>query len=364
MSPTSGGVERISCVLGNWFSERGCKVYYLSDCFLDGESIFVNNGTGLKDPFNIDSLIRFIKDESIDFIINQAGILPASEPLLSIGKSRSKLISVFHNSLRGMYTHPNFYFNNFILKKIFDSRIMQNLFLFYFYLKYHAFFKNVVSKSDAIVLLSEAYINEVKYFAGCDAKVLECIGNPLTLPLDTNSYSKQKEILFIGRLNFQKRPDVLLDIWNCVSVNHPDWVLRILGDGPMRDYLKKRISSNMLRNVFLEGNQQPEIYLKSASILCMTSCYEGFPLVLFEAMNYEVVPVAFDSFESINEIIDDGENGFIVPANDKRAYCDQLQRLMVDEKLLKDMSGKCRKKVVSNTVEIIGEKWLNLFRKM
>lgn len=67
------------------------------------------------------------------------------------------------------------------------------------------------------------------------------IPNPLTIPPNDLIYSKRKEVLFVGRLEYQKRPDLLLDIWKKVAGFSPEWSLRILGDGMERKLLEKRI---------------------------------------------------------------------------------------------------------------------------
>lgn len=64
-----------------------------------------------------------------------------------------------------------------------------------------------------------------------------------------------------------------------------------------------------LRNIEFKGTQPSEPYYAESSVLCMTSTYEGFPMVLIEAQQYGCVPMAFDSFEAVHDIIEDGENG-------------------------------------------------------
>lgn len=359
--PQSGGIERVSRVLGEWFAENGCSVYYLSDT---DEYIFKNKGIGLKDEQNLHNLEEYIINEKIDFIINQASTLPVANNLLIINRGKANIISVFHNSLFGMFSHPRLNTESKIIKLLADTQLTQFFFRRYFYYKYHSYLHNVVSCSDAIVLLSESYRKEVSYFSGCKVNNAVAIGNPLTLPLDNTEYTKHKEILFLGRLNWQKRPDILLDIWQSVVNRCPEWTLRLVGDGEMCELLRKKISNNNIKNVFLEGNQNPIEYLQKSSILCLTSCYEGFPLVLFEAMNYGVVPIAFNSFSSISEIIDDGIDGVIIPNKNNQLYCQKLIQLITDNVERNRMSLQCKKKAALNTVDNIGKKWFNLFEQL
>ena len=362
--PTAGGIERISCVLGDWLKSKGLCVYYLSDTFTDDKIILKNNGVGLSNSENKKCLEDFIKKEKIDFIINQASTLRASEPLLLLERGNTKLISVIHNSLYGMFSYPDWNVWNKTLQKIVDSNLMQWLARKFFYFKYHNFLRLMASRSDVVVLLSESYKYEIKYFTGFEHNNLIAIGNPLTLPLDKAEYKKNKEIIFLGRLSWQKRPDIMLNIWENTVEHIPDWSLRFVGDGPMYSLLQKKIQQKHIPNVYLEGQKKPIEFLKKASILCMTSCYEGFPLVLFEAMNYGVVPIAFNSFSALEDIVDDRENGYIIPMGNNDMYMQKLIELIDDEQLRKEMSIKCQRKASENTCDTIGIKWLELFDKI
>lgn len=362
--PTAGGIERVSCVLGDWLRSKGLCVYYLSDTFTDDKIILKNNGVGLRNRENKKCLEDFIKKEKIDCIINQASIFRASEPLLLLDRGDAKLISVVHNSLYGMFSNPDWNVWNKALQKIVDSKLIKWISRKFFYFKYHNLLQLMASQSDAVVLLSESYKYEIKYFTGYEHNNLIAIGNPLTLPLDNVKYNKNKEIIFLGRLSWQKRPDVMLDIWEKTVVHIPGWSLRFVGDGPMYPLLQKRIQQKHIPNVHLEGQKEPIEFLKKASILCMTSCYEGFPLVLFEAMNYGVVPIAFNSFSALEDIIDDRENGYIIPMGNRDSYIQKLIGLINDERLRKNMSIKCQKKASENTCETLGIKWLELFDRI
>ena len=77
------------------------------------------------------------------------------------------------------------------------------------------------------------------------------------------------------------------------------------------------------------GLQIQQNTIKRAPILCMTSNYEGFPMVLVEAMQYGCVPFAFDSFPSLYDIINDGINGVIVPAFDEDSYAKKSHVILV-----------------------------------
>ena len=92
----------------------------------------------------------------------------------------------------------------------------------------------------------------------------------------------------------------------------------------------------------------------------MTSKSEGFPLTLNEAMQYGVVPLAFDSFASIRDIINDSENGYIIPEMDMKTYSDKLLGLMTDAQLRRSMAMNALNSCKRYLPERIGNMWWKL----
>ena len=102
-----------------------------------------------------------------------------------------------------------------------------------------------------------------------------------------------------------------------------------------------------------------------ASILCLTSTFEGWPLCLTEAQANGVVPIAFDCSAGVHHILaPSGTNGFLIPCFDIQKYADTLLHLMNDESLLAEMQQQVLTKSKEYASEIVGEKWKNLFDKL
>ena len=179
---------------------------------------------------------------------------------------------------------------------------------------------------------------------------------------------KRKELLFVGRIELgQKRPDLLLKIWAKLEARFPEWSLRMVGGGDKNDMLLlKTLAGTLgLARVSFEGFQKPGPYYREASIFCMTSAYEGFGLVLVEAASFGCVPVAFDSYAAVRDIIDDGENGALVPAFDLDAYAETLARLMLDDALRERLAKNALAQIPAKfSPEKIGAQWEALFRKV
>lgn len=129
--------------------------------------------------------------------------------------------------------------------------------------------------------------------------------------------------------------------------------------------VKKLIELYGLKRVNIEGYQHyVNKYYKRAKIYCMCSSYEGFPMVLLEAMGYGVVPIAFNTFEAYNSIIDNGNCGFSIKPYDEDAYVSQLISLMENEASLKVLQESCIERSVDFLPEVIFSQWDNLFTEL
>lgn len=94
-----------------------------------------------------------------------------------------------------------------------------------------------------------------------------------------------------------------MNIWKILQDKLVQYKLEIVGGGTEQVFFEKMAHSMCLKRITFHGFTNPTEYYKRAPILCMTSNYEGFPMVLVEAMQYGCVPFAFDSFPSLYDII-------------------------------------------------------------
>ena len=179
--------------------------------------------------------------------------------------------------------------------------------------------------------------------------------------------SKRKEILFVGRIDCnQKKVNRVIDTWALLEQRYPDWRLTIVGDGPDRENLEKQVRELKLRNVSFEGFQNPREYYERASILLLTSEFEGFPLVLPECMSFGVIPAVYGSYSAVYDIVEDGKNGLILPY-DKKGY---NAALMAEKLSVLMQSSDERQRIAENAIvtsckyalETIYQSWEQLFR--
>ena len=124
-----------------------------------------------------------------------------------------------------------------------------------------------------------------------------------------------------------------MNIWNEVEKcgEFADWTLRLVGTGEDLPRYKRFVAQNKLKQVVFEGAQQSEDFYKRSSIFMLTSQSEGWGLTLTEAQQNGCVPIAFDTYDSLHEIITDGNDGFIITKGRLDIYVNHLKDLMRDK---------------------------------
>lgn len=374
-----GGLEVVTAVLANKFVEKGHQVSVFS--FLGGKhSIADRFDARIKlyqqDDYsrskeNIAKLRKVLVDDKIDIIINQWG-LPYT-PIKTARKAAKgldvKIISVYHNA-------PSF--NGRIQKLNIALMGCENLMKRLALRLMRFAFKKVTSRamaynyrhSDLFLVLSPSYIEEFKRFTGVsDGRYLQVLTNPITVEHDGYEYAfneKQKEIIYVGRLDFvQKRVYRVIDTWNYLEERFPDWRLTIVGDGEDRENLENYVKYLGLKRVSFEGFQKPIDYYKRASILLLTSDFEGFPLVLAECMSFGVIPAVYDSYSAVCDIIDGDKDGIVLPYHkqgyDANEAAGMIAKIMTDDGKREQMALAAIKKSKEYSVEKIYREWESVF---
>lgn len=192
------------------------------------------------------------------------------------------------------------------------------------------------------------------------------IANPLSFLSNEVSNGDQKEIIAIGRLIAQKGFDLLIQAFNLLAKNNPDWKLTIYGEGQDKDYLLGLIQSYNLQKVISLNPSTKKIKeaLINSSILAFSSRYEGFGLVLTEAMECGLPCVAFDCECGPSEIVSQGKDGYLVKDFRVDLFANQLQILMRDEALRVDMGKNAKENVKRFHIDTIMAKWDRLFKNI
>ncbi len=379
IDPEKGGIQRVTSVLADYFEGKGHTVWYLSLDFYKKETPHPRRQLMFPDSRSLDAVENMVYWENIllekhiDIVINQSAQDPKSSKLMRIAKKRCKIFSVHHTAPLGkILNFEAVYADRFkgishIVLFLSKYRVFQNLILNSFIWKYRNHYLDLCDASDYFVLLSNEFKPEFSRLIG---KVLPknviAISNPVSFQdaYQYDSDAKIKEVLFVGRIsNSEKRVDLLLKVWQRICKKYPDWKLTIVGNGNDMSRMEALANELDLENYSFEGYKAPKEYYKRASLFCMTSSFEGFGIVLVEAMHYGVVPLAFNSYASVTDIIHDRGNGFLVNPFDVEEYAKTMELLIENESLREKVALNAINSSKRFSVENIGEKWLSLFNE-
>jgi glycosyltransferase involved in cell wall biosynthesis len=169
--------------------------------------------------------------------------------------------------------------------------------------------------------------------------------------------------LAAGRFARQKGYDRLLKVWARLAPDHPDWRLRILGEGPQKPKLERLVAENDLAgSVSIERPARDMgAEMSKASIFVLSSRWEGLPLVLLEAMSVRMAVVSFDCPTGPADVIEDHVNGLLVRPRTLDALEGGLREMMGDEELRRRCAAAATETVRDYTVEAIGARWEQVF---
>jgi glycosyltransferase involved in cell wall biosynthesis len=216
-------------------------------------------------------------------------------------------------------------------------------------------------KLDALVLLTK---DDSKNWEGVTKTHI--IPNPLPFAPISTSTCKNKQAIFVARMSEQKGYEFLINAWEIVFAKHPDWILNIYGDGEEKETIQRLIYQKGLNSVInLKGTTTniQEKYLES-SICILSSRFEGFGMVLLEAMTCGVPCVAFNCPYGPADIIKDGEDGFLVEHLNSTALAKRICDLIEDEALRQKMSTAAKRNIQRYNKENVMKEWINLFNSL
>jgi len=223
------------------------------------------------------------------------------------------------------------------------------------------YFRKVERQADIVVTLTPGDAHEWR-----KARKVQVIPNFTIMPIEKMSDGKSKRVIAVGRLEWVKGYDRLLDAWKIVSDKHPNWHLDIFGVGTWEQKLKNQQKKLGLEDKLTIHPATPKINIEysNSSIFVGTSHFEGFPLVLLEAMQVGLPCVAFDCPFGPSAVINDGQNGFLIHDGDIGQLASKISILIEDSDLRSRFSKEAHETSKRYAVDIIMKKWDTLFNQL
>lgn len=344
----SGGTERVSILVANELKKRGYEVSFLS--IWPGENAFFEMEKGIK--------IHVVMHGNLEKHFYRTKIYPVKKIRWILKKEKydvlicvdTLLTSLIYPSMKGLpiklIAWEHFNYDHTLT----DPKRIKAL--------------NIAAQyADRIVVLTKADLNMHVYKAKIASSKMEQIYNPISFTSDTKCDIGCKRVIAVGRLTNQKGFDRLLNIWSKIEEEVKDWKLEILGDGELEQQLKMQCDKLHLKQVVFEPKTADVVsHYKDASIYAMTSRYEGFPMVLLEAVTMGLPLISYDCHTGPSEIIKDGVNGFLIEDDNQNLYVEKLLELIKDEDLRQRMGKESSIMASSFNIKTIGDKWEKLLK--
>lgn len=365
----AGGMERVMTLKANYFAEhlgyditivitdgKGKEPFYA----LSDKVKVVNLDIGFEELWNQPfwkKVILYLKKQR-QYKRKLTDCLMELRPDITISMLRREIN--FINSIKdgshkiGEIHINRAHFRNFEEK---DNNFVKNLF--------SKFWMNTLlgklKQLDKFVVLTES---DKKAWQELDN--VEVISNPLSFAPTTVCSHSNKRVIAVGRYCHEKGYDHLLQAWAIVQKRCPDWRLDVFGDGDRNAYeaLIDQLGIDRSRCKLNQRTQSIQQEFEQSAISVCSSRFEGFGLVIIEAMACGVPVVSFDCPWGPRTIICNGEDGILVENGNVDQLADALLKLMADDQLRTSMGSKAKVNVQRFSIEVIGDKWKKLFEEI
>ena len=205
--------------------------------------------------------------------------------------------------------------------------------------KYRNIYRYLFDKADVVIVLSNLwrdYVNEVFHL---EHKV-KVVYNPCTTDISDKQYSKRKQILYAGTINARKGYADMIKAFALIAKEYPDWQIVFAGNGEIDQgealAEKLGITKQTIFLGWINGESKDKAF-KEASIFCLPSYAEGFPMAVLDAWAYGL-PVITTPVGGIPDIAQDGENLLLFNPGDTKALARQIKKLITDTDLRERIS--------------------------
>lgn len=371
-----GGGEDVTAILASYLHDTGRYDCYLLARVIDGQKLresdrrslhLIEHGTFFTSRKAIRELAAKLDELKIDLLVIPFRAISDWEYLRKV--TRCKIIYHHHGLPRWEVIDK---LSRLEKRNSWSARLkisLEQRFHYYSRRFYQRIYPSIYRSVDRFVVLCDLYRHEFEqeifHISPSESKIRTQI-NPLK-PFPEVNLQKNKEVLYLGRMTYaDKRVDRLLRIWAEVEPQFPDWELKLVGDGDQRPALEEQARALGLKRArFCGYSTRVAEHYSTAAILCMTSTFEGWPLVLVEAQANGVVPIAFDSVGGITEIIGREQPlGVLVEPFDEEAYTRELINMMRDGERRKALQPLMLAKTREYSAEQIGRRWEEMIQEI
>lgn len=343
------GIERITINLANFFVQNNIPVSIVSN--------FMTNNTP---AYDYDERINFVYLTKEPF----ASGIGSKKRLKQFLRNRNRVKKYFSNvkdSIIIIQAFPNSFIYLIACGKK-NKNIVYTVehVEYYYYKKLIRILRYFVYKIyNNVVVLTET---DKKCYEKLKIHV-SLIPNGIKLPAVVEQKQRNNTVCSIGRLDPQKRFDSLMRAFANIAPKYPDWNLEIYGQGSIRNKLEQVIVDLKLSDrIILKGiTNDVNSVLQEDSIFVVSSEYEGFSIVLIEAMANGIACVSYDCPTGPGEIITDVVDGILVENQNETKLAENIEKLIINQELRKELGNNAMKSVQKYSIENVGKKWIELF---
>lgn len=366
---TKGGADRVITEKANWLAEHGHDVTVVTDTQLGRKPIFPLSQKVRLIDLNIDfskeyghvfivrsylyyQLMRHYRKEIEDLLMQEKPDIVIS----LLGREISFLTKIKDGSKKIGEAHTTKHFlRNF--------HLLENKNVYFKYLT--KFFRwsmdRQVKKLDALVVLTQQHVADWNR-----ETPIYVIPNSLPFYPKEASTCDSKRAIIVGRYTEAKGYDYMIEAWRVVHSKYPDWTIHTYATGEDEYRIRQKIKDYDLQDTIIMNKPTDHImdeYMKS-SICVVSSKFEGFSMVLIEAMACGLPCVSFDCPYGPRNIIRDGEDGYLVEYLNTQTLADKICKLIEAPELRKKMGQAGRINVLRYSKDAVMQQWENLFHSI
>lgn len=345
-SLTMGGAERVASLWARGFQQQGHIVHVVlnSNSIISydiPEEIQVQNlyskkkskiAGWVKYIYKLRLYLKQIRPDVIISVLEPHG-LAAQIATTGMG---IPIINTEHNTFDYPFSAPLIMFRKLFVNKIYDK-------------------VTVLTQADKLVI-------------GSKLKNAIVLPNPLSFEMGEIDYSvKEKTLLAVGRIEAYnyKGFDLLIKSWSMIAKKYPEWTMKIVGQGSSqtKELLYSYAECDLGQQLeFVDYTANILDFYKRAEIFVLSSRYEGFGMVLLEAMSQGCACIACDYKGRQQEIIGDVANGMVIPVNDVDALCHAMEDLLTNESRRKAFQQQAPKRAAVYSLDNIMLRWNDILK--